>query len=115
MGYGFHPFHSGAAYRSFPSGHTARTLAVAAVIWIICPRWRWACVAASVAVSVGLLGMNYHFVGDVIAGGFVGGIVGTYTAYGCGLRKRFCSEPHLAAPPNSPPQSTGPASAGRAS
>jgi hypothetical protein len=26
--------------------------------------------------------MDYHFVGDVIAGGFVGGFVGVYTAHG---------------------------------
>ncbi len=32
--YGFHPFHGNSAYGSFPSGHTARTLAVAAVVWI---------------------------------------------------------------------------------
>src|SRR5262245_6444539 len=45
--YGFHPFHGGSAYASFPSGHTARTLAVAAVVWIGYPGWRWACVLAS--------------------------------------------------------------------
>lgn len=83
--YGFHPFHSGSAYSSFPSGHTARTLAVAAVVWVAYPRWRWAAVVASVAVVTGLLGMDYHFVGDVIAGGFLGSIVGTYTACCCGL------------------------------
>jgi membrane-associated phospholipid phosphatase len=83
--YGFHFFHGGSAYGSFPSGHTARTVAVAAVVWIAYPRWRWACVLGSVAVAVGLLGMDYHFVGDVIAGGFVGGIVGTYTACCSGL------------------------------
>jgi membrane-associated phospholipid phosphatase len=79
--YGFHPFHGGSAYGSFPSGHTTRTLAVAAVVWSAYPRWRWVCFLASVAVAVGLIGMNYHFVGDVIAGGFVGGIVGAYAAY----------------------------------
>ena len=78
--YGFHPFHSGVSYGSFPSGHTARTVAVAAVVWIAYPRWRWACVLATAAVTAGLLGMDYHFVGDVLAGGFVGGIVGAYTA-----------------------------------
>jgi membrane-associated phospholipid phosphatase len=78
--YGFHPFHAGSAYASFPSGHAARTLAVAAVVWIAYPRWRWACVLASLATAVGLLGMDYHFVGDVIAGGFVGAIVGAYTS-----------------------------------
>jgi membrane-associated phospholipid phosphatase len=83
--YGFHPFHGGSAYMSFPSGHTARTLAVAAVVWIAYPKWRWACVLAAAVVAVGLLGMDYHFVGDVIAGGFVGGIVGAYTATYAGL------------------------------
>jgi membrane-associated phospholipid phosphatase len=83
--YGFHPFHDGIVYGSFPSGHTARTLAAASVAWIAYPRGRWACVLAAVAVAVGLIGMDYHFVGDVIAGGFVGGIVGAYVACGFGL------------------------------
>jgi membrane-associated phospholipid phosphatase len=94
--YGFHPFHGGSAYASFPSGHTARTLAVAAVVWIAYPRWRWACGLASGAVAAGLLGMDYHFVGDVIAGCFVGAIVGAYTAHYLGL-----GQPHRlgSAPP----------------
>ena len=91
--YGFHPFHS--AYGSFPSGHTARTLAVAAVVWIAYPKWRWAYGLASVAVASGLVGMDYHFVGDVIAGGFVGGIVGAYAAHYTGL-----GEPHRLLPRN---------------
>jgi membrane-associated phospholipid phosphatase len=77
--YGFHPFHSGSAFDSFPSGHATRTLGLAAVVWIAYARWRWACVLASVAEAVALLGLNYHFVSDVIAGGFVGSIVGAYT------------------------------------
>jgi membrane-associated phospholipid phosphatase len=85
--YGFHPFHGGRGYASFPSGHTARTLGVAAVVWIAYPRWRWVCVAASGGVALGLLGMDYHFVSDVIAGGFVGGIVAAYTAAFCGLKE----------------------------
>jgi membrane-associated phospholipid phosphatase len=82
--YGFHPFHGGPDYGSFPSGHMTRTLAIVAVVWIVCPRWRWACVLASMAVASGLIGMNYHFVGDVIAGGFTGAIIGVYTAHFCG-------------------------------
>jgi hypothetical protein len=83
--YGFHPFHGGSAYGCFPSGHTARTLAVSAVVWAAYPRWRWACALPSLAVPAGLIGMNYHFVSDVIAGGFLGAIVGAYTARLCGL------------------------------
>ncbi|WP_197440025.1 phosphatase PAP2 family protein [Calycomorphotria hydatis] len=83
--YGFHPFHSGSAYGSFPSGHTTRTLAAAAVVWIAYPHWRAACILASAAVVTGLIGMDYHFVGDIIAGGILGSIVGTYTSKFCGL------------------------------
>jgi membrane-associated phospholipid phosphatase len=81
----FNFFHGGRGYESFPSGHTARTLAAAAVVWIAYPWWRWAALAASLAVAVGLIGMDYHFVGDVVAGGFIGALVGIYTAYLCGL------------------------------
>jgi hypothetical protein len=59
-----------------------RTLAIVSVVWVAYPRGRWACV---LAVATGLIGMNYHFVGDVIGGAFAGAIVGVYTAYACGL------------------------------
>jgi membrane-associated phospholipid phosphatase len=79
--FGFHPFHKGIAYESFPSGHTARTASLAAVLWIAYPRWCWVGIVATLAVVVGLLGMNYHFVGDIIGGAFVGAWVGIYTAH----------------------------------
>jgi membrane-associated phospholipid phosphatase len=80
--YGFHFFQSGSWYRSFPSGHTARTVAVAAVVWIAYPNLRWLCILASVIEGVALIGMNYHFVGDVVGGGFLGGVVGAWI-YAC--------------------------------
>jgi membrane-associated phospholipid phosphatase len=70
--YGFNFFHEGRAYASFPSGHTAVTCAVISVLWIYYPRWRVLYALAALAVSVGLIGANYHFLSDVIAGGFVG-------------------------------------------
>ncbi len=85
--FGFHPFHNGSAYGSFPSGHMTRTVAFVAVFWIAAPRWRWVCIVASLAVAVGLLGMNYHFVGDVIGGAFLGGIVGAYVSRCSGIGK----------------------------
>jgi len=39
----------------------------------------------SFPVAVGLIGMNYHFVGDVVAGAFVGGLVGVCAARFAGL------------------------------
>ena len=77
--YGFFPFHGGAGYGSFPSGHTAATCALISVLWILYPRLRPLCVLAVLAVGVGLVGANYHFLGDVIAGGFVGTSAGWMT------------------------------------
>lgn len=76
--FGFHPFHDGSAYGSFPSGHASRTLAVGAVIWITWPRWRVVVALVSLALCLALILMNYHFVSDVIAGSFLGSIVGVY-------------------------------------
>jgi membrane-associated phospholipid phosphatase len=78
--YGFHPFHSGVAYESFPSGHTTIVFALVAVAWLVFPRLRWLWALAGSVIVVALLGMNYHFVGDVIAGAFLGSITGVWTA-----------------------------------
>jgi membrane-associated phospholipid phosphatase len=88
--YGFHWFRTGSDYGSFPSGHMARTVGAAAVLWVAFPQGavRWCVVAISVAMAVSLLGMNYHFVSDVIAGSFLGAIVGAFAALLCGLTER---------------------------
>ncbi len=94
--YGFHPFHGGMAYGDFPSGHTARIFALMSVLWIVYPRWRPVCVLLCGSVMVGLVGMNYHFVGDVVAGAFLGSITGRYAVHFFGLDRR--SEPEASAP-----------------
>lgn len=81
--YGFHPLEEVGNRGSFPSGHAARTSAAAAVVWVVYPRWRAAAVVVALAVAVGLLGMNYHFLGDVVAGSFLGAVVGVYTTHFC--------------------------------
>jgi membrane-associated phospholipid phosphatase len=80
--YGFHAFHFGEAYGSFPSGHTARTFAAMSVVWLAYPRWWWLCVALCGSVIFGLVGMNYHFVGDTGGGAYLGSVTGMYAAGG---------------------------------
>ena len=78
--YGFHPFQANDDVGSFPSGHSARIMGFAGVFWIAMPRWRWLCAILALPMLIALVAMNYHFVGDVIAGSVLGAIVGTYSA-----------------------------------
>ena len=70
--YGFNPFHSGGWYSSFPSGHTTAACAAMSVLWLCFPRYRPLYVIFVALVVGGLIGANYHFIGDIIAGGFIG-------------------------------------------
>lgn len=80
--YGFHPFQQGLAYESFPSGHAMVVCSLMTLLWIASPRWRWVYGFVYGSVCVTLVLMNYHFVGDVIAGAVLGSIVGVYVARG---------------------------------
>ena len=74
--YGFNFFHGGQGYASFPSGHTSATCAVMAVLWFCYPRWRPLYGLVIALVVIGLIGADYHFLSDIIAGGFLGWLVG---------------------------------------
>jgi membrane-associated phospholipid phosphatase len=74
--YGFNPFHGGQAYASFPSGHMAAICAITAVFWFCYPRSRPLCALLVAAVVIGLIGADYHFLSDIIAGGFLGWLTG---------------------------------------
>jgi membrane-associated phospholipid phosphatase len=69
--YGFFPFR-GQGFDSFPSGQTAAITAPMMVFWQRLPRFRGLWSATIVLTVVGLLGANYHFVSDTIAGFFLG-------------------------------------------
>ncbi len=69
---GFHPFHGGTGWLSFPSGHMTRITTVATVIWVRLPKWRWLAVTLTVLVAAGLIGCDFHFISDMVAGTFVG-------------------------------------------
>jgi membrane-associated phospholipid phosphatase len=74
--YGFNFFHGGRGYESFPSGHTAAVCAVTAVLWICYPKWRPLYALVVAAVVVGLIGADFHFLSDVVAGAFIGASTG---------------------------------------
>jgi membrane-associated phospholipid phosphatase len=76
--YGFHPFEVGDDVGSFPSGHAARIVGFLSVFWLAMPRGRWLYAIIAVPMLVALVAMDYHFVGDVIAGSVLGGIVGVW-------------------------------------
>lgn len=77
--YAFHWFRGGGEFSSFPSGHTTATVAVLSVLWICYPRFRALYVLAGLAVVASLVGSNFHFLGDTVAGAFLGATVGWIT------------------------------------
>jgi membrane-associated phospholipid phosphatase len=74
--YGFRLLHGGPHWQSFPSGTAMISVAIVSALWILQPRWRvpGALIAALLCVAVVLT--NYHWVGDVIAGMFLGSFIG---------------------------------------
>lgn len=76
--YGFHPFEVGDDIGSFPSGHSARIAAFFAVFWCGLPRARWLYVVIALPMMASLIAMNYHFVGDVVAGCVLGALIGVW-------------------------------------
>lgn len=77
--YGFAPFHGGPGFASFPSGHATAICSVMAALWLCLPRWRAVYAVCVAAVVIGLLGADYHFVSDILAGAFVGWSAGWTT------------------------------------
>ncbi|MCC7144968.1 MAG: phosphatase PAP2 family protein [Phycisphaeraceae bacterium] len=57
---------------SIPSGHATVMFALGAGLWCLYPRWRWVWVAGATVISLGRVLSNNHFVGDVVAGAYLG-------------------------------------------
>lgn len=84
--FGFTFFHGGQGWGSFPSGHMTAITAPVAVLWQALPRLRVVWLALPILVAVGLIGADYHFLGDIIAGSYLGAACGVGVA-GFALRK----------------------------
>jgi membrane-associated phospholipid phosphatase len=70
--YGFNPFHGGPGFAAFPSGHMSAICAVMSVLWICYPKFRLLYALVMAVVGIGLIGADFHFLSDVIAGAFLG-------------------------------------------
>jgi len=77
--YGFRLLHGGPHWQSFPSGTAAISAAIASVIWIMMPRWRAFGVSAVALLCIAVVITNFHWVGDAIAGTFLGASIGWMT------------------------------------
>jgi len=75
----FNPFHGGPGFAAFPSGHMVAICAIMSVFWFLHTRFRPIYTICIGAVFIGQLGANYHFVSDLMAGGFLGFSVGWMT------------------------------------
>lgn len=78
--FGFSPFHGGQGWYAFPSGHTTVACAAAASLWLLWPRGRPVYALAVALVVVGLIGADYHWLSDIIAGGALGTAIGVGAA-----------------------------------
>lgn len=78
--FGFFPFHGGQGWYAFPSGHTVVVCVVAASLWLLFPRGRPVYALAVALVVVGLIGADYHWLGDIVAGGALGTAIGVGAA-----------------------------------
>ena len=61
---------------AFPSGHMASVCALACILWTTYPRFKSLYVVGVAAVAMALVAGDFHFVSDVLAGGFLGITVG---------------------------------------
>jgi len=77
--YGFHFFQFGKSFESFPSGHAAVAAAVLTIAGIMYPSLRVVCAIGVLLADAGLVVLNLHFLGDVVAGSFVGFSAGLFT------------------------------------
>ena len=77
--HGFHFLHGGFPWDAFPSGTATVSAAIASVLWIVAPRWRAIGVLLVLLLCIAVVVTNYHWVGDVIAGVFLGTSIGWMT------------------------------------
>jgi membrane-associated phospholipid phosphatase len=73
--YGFHWFNGTGGFQGFPSGHMLVFTPLFLALWYFYPRYRlfygviWFCLGTALIMT------EYHFLGDVLAGAYIGAVV----------------------------------------
>ena len=70
--FGFQPFAFDFKINSLPSGHATTLFALAAILVLILPRWRWPILGLAALGALTRVAVGAHYVSDVIAGGALG-------------------------------------------
>jgi membrane-associated phospholipid phosphatase len=83
--FGFHWFHGGGDFSSFPSGHMAVFTALVLAVGRDFPRLRPVCAALLFILALALVVTQYHFFSDLVAGVCLGVIVDALTIRGLSL------------------------------
>lgn len=71
----FYWFRADAGYGCFPSGHMTVFTALLMTLWHYYPRYRSILQGLLFLLAVALIGTDYHFLSDVIAGAYLGAII----------------------------------------
>jgi membrane-associated phospholipid phosphatase len=77
--YGFTWLQENPAYQSFPSGHMAVMAAAMVALALFYPRLKYFSWLMIILMIAGQLGLHYHFLSDIIAGGLLGYIAALNT------------------------------------
>ncbi len=68
-------FHGGGIHNGFPSGHMTVFTSLAVTAWLFFPRCRAILLFITLALGAALIATDFHFLSDVIAGGYLGSAV----------------------------------------
>jgi membrane-associated phospholipid phosphatase len=79
--YGFHFLQGDPRASAFPSGHTIIATAIVTVLWITIPRLRIPSVLLALVIVSVLIVNNFHWISDVIAGAYLGALIGWMTVH----------------------------------
>lgn len=76
--YGMTWFDRGYEIASFPSGHSATALGVAAAVALLFPRYRYPVLIYGALVTFSRVVVTKHYLSDVLIGGYIGVLVSVY-------------------------------------